>query len=185
MILLLFAVVVGGLHRRSSLHANFDDDLRATRRRPPGADHARPRPTRATASARACATSDRGPPAAAGGAVIRVVDRAGRGWSSPAGAPDLGPPRRGRRATCGGYRVVSRPLFTRAALDADARSSSCPRSGPDAVAFVQYAQAERQRRPHDRARRAVPRARRARRHGARASWPGSPWPGARCGRSRT
>jgi len=132
MILLLFAAVIGALFEQR-LHANFDDDLRATaadleseisfRQDHQGRVFFRP-PDPETVRA-----------AAAGGAVIRVVDRSGR-LIGPLGAPDLGPPTEGVRDG-GKYRVVSRELF----VPTRAQSTPfdlMPSPVEGALAFVQY-----------------------------------------------
>ena len=135
MILLLFATVIGALFQQR-LHANFDNDLRATaadlenqitfRQNDQGQIifHIQPETVRA---------------AAAGGAVIRLVDRNGR-LLGPAGAPDLGPPVEGVR-DAGNYRVVSRELF----VPAPAQRTPfelLPSPVQGALAFVQYGKPE-------------------------------------------
>jgi signal transduction histidine kinase len=79
--------------------------------------------------------------AAAGGAVIRVLDRNGQVLAATRGAPDLGPPVDGVRDVPG-YRVVSRPLFA-GALTRQGPFEVLPPSPVDgAVAFVQYGKPE-------------------------------------------
>ncbi len=129
-ILIGFAMVVGVV-TDNRLKKSFDDDLRAT-----AADIQDSLRIRSVDGE----TRLSGPPelleaAAAGGASIRVIDRANNVIS--AGQPaDLGPPFEGVR-DFGRYRVTARPLF-RDSLDP---SGSFLDPGPidGAVAFVQYA----------------------------------------------
>ncbi len=135
MILLLFATVIGALFQQR-LHANFDNDLRATaadlenqitfRQNDQGQIifHIQPETVRA---------------AAAGGAVIRLVDRNGR-LLGPAGAPDLGPPVESVR-DAGNYRVVSRELFVPAPAQ-QTPFELLPSPVQGALAFVQYGKPE-------------------------------------------
>jgi two-component system OmpR family sensor kinase len=135
MILLLFATVIGALFQQR-LHANFDDDLRAT-----AADLEDQISFRQGSQGQIIFRIDRDTvrAAAAGGAVIRVVDRNGR-LIGPAGAPDLGPPIEGVR-DIRGYRVVSRELF----VPAPAQRTPfelLPSPVEGALAFVQYGKPE-------------------------------------------
>jgi two-component system, OmpR family, sensor kinase len=140
MILCLFAVVIG-LLADQRLHANFDDDLRATAAdlqerigAPEIGPDGRPRlPVRSS-------DADSIRAAAAGGAVIRVVDRNGQ-VIAPAGAPDLGPPVEGLREV-GGYRVASRPLFARQRSRGVAPFQFLPNPVDGVVAFVQYGKSQ-------------------------------------------
>jgi two-component system OmpR family sensor kinase len=78
--------------------------------------------------------------AAAGGAVIRVLDRNGQVLAATGSAPDLGPPVDGVRDVPH-YRVVSRPLFA-AALTRTGPFEVLPPPVDGAVAFVQYGKPE-------------------------------------------
>jgi signal transduction histidine kinase len=129
-ILLLFAGVVGAFAERR-IHANFDDDLRAT---------AADLQSQVTISRQgdriyfkldpqAAAT------AAAGGAVVRVVGRSGA-LLAPRSAPYLGPPVEGVRDV-GEYRVISRELFEPERLGADP-FEVLPAPVEGAVAYLQY-----------------------------------------------
>jgi two-component system OmpR family sensor kinase len=134
-ILCLFGGVVGTFAERR-IHANFDDDLRATaadlqsqvtiRRDGDGRIYFR-------LDARAVAA------AAAGGAVVRVVDRTGA-LITPRGAAYLGPPGEGLRDV-GEYRVVSRELFVPERLGADP-FDVLPAPVEGAVAYLQYGKPE-------------------------------------------
>jgi two-component system, OmpR family, sensor kinase len=136
-ILCLFAVVIGAVAAQK-LHAGFDNDLRAT-----AAD------LQDRISLR---LSDSGEPeliardrdvvrsAAAGGAVIRVVDRNGQVLAETSGAADLGPPAEGVR-DAPGYRVVSRPLLTTRA-EPNNPFRLLPPPVDRVVAFVQYGKPE-------------------------------------------
>jgi two-component system, OmpR family, sensor kinase len=136
-ILLLFAVVVGAFTEQK-LHAGFDDELRATaadlqeRIRVRSGQDENPQLAVPTDIVRA---------AAAGGAVIRVLDHNGRAIAQTSGAPDLGPPVEGVRDVPG-YRVVSRPLFA-ATLGRPDAFRLLPPPADGAVAFVQYGKPER------------------------------------------
>jgi len=135
-ILCLFAVVIGALSEQR-LHANFDDDLRAT-----AADLEGQISFRQDQDGHIVFRIDRDTvrAAAAGGAVIRVVDRSGR-LIGPAGAPDLGPPVEGLRDV-GRYRVVSRELFVPATVRREP-FELLPAPVEGALAFVQYGKPER------------------------------------------
>ena len=135
-ILCLFAVVVGAFSEQR-IHSNFDADLRET---------AADLQTRV-----AVARGDDGQlyfhlddqteaAAAAGGAVIRVVNRAGRPLDPP-DAPYLGPPIEGI-ASVGEYRVVTRELF---APDEELQSDpfrEFPAPAEGAIAYLQYGKRE-------------------------------------------
>jgi signal transduction histidine kinase len=135
MILLLFATVIGALFQQR-LHANFDDDLRAT-----AADLEDQISFRQGSQGQIIFRIDRDTvrAAAAGGAVIRVVDRNGR-LIGPAGAPDLGPPIEGVR-DIRNYRVVSRELFVPATAQRTP-FELLPSPVQGALAFVQYGKPE-------------------------------------------
>jgi signal transduction histidine kinase len=135
-ILLLFAVVVGVVSQRK-LHSGFDNDLRAT-----AADlqeRIRVHVNR-EGQLQLVPPSDIVRGAAAGGAVIRVLDRNGQVLAATQGAPDLGPPVDGVRDVPG-YRVVSRPLFA-GALSRAGPFEVLPPPVDGAVAFVQYGKPE-------------------------------------------
>ena len=134
-ILCLFAVVIGAFSEQR-LRASFDDDLRAT-----AADLQSQIDVRqGDAGQIAIHIDDRVvATAAAGGAVFRVVDRAGR-LVDPKGAPFLGPPAEGVRDV-GEYRVVSRELFVPGTLRSDP-FQLLPAPVEGAVAFVQYGKPE-------------------------------------------
>ena len=132
-ILLLFALVVGGFTEQK-LRSSFSDDLRAT-----AADLQESFRVHRDASGELKLDADREllQVAAAGGAVLRVVDRNNTVLGHRGPSLDLGPPGDGVRDV-GDYRVVSRPLF----------AASLARSGgfnldqdpiDGTVAFVQYA----------------------------------------------
>jgi two-component system, OmpR family, sensor kinase len=135
MILLLFAAVIGALFEQR-LHANFDNDLRATT-----ADLENQISFRQNDDGQIVFRIQRETvrAAAAGGAVIRLVDRNGR-LIGPAGAPELGPPIEGVRDV-GRYRVVSRELFvpTRAQ---QTPFELLPSPVEGALAYVQYGKPE-------------------------------------------
>jgi signal transduction histidine kinase len=135
-ILLVFALVVGTVSSRK-LHAGFDNDLRAT-----AADLQERFRVRANREGQLelVPPTDIVRAAAAGGAVIRVLDRNGQVLSATNGAPDLGPPADGVRDVPG-YRVVSRPLFT-SALRRAGPFEVLPPPVDGAVAFVQYGKRE-------------------------------------------
>ena len=135
-ILLLFAVVVGVVSERK-LHGGFDNDLRAT-----AADLQERIRVRADNDGRLqlVPPTDIVRAAAAGGAVIRVLDRNGQQLAATRGAPDLGPPVDGVRDVPG-YRVVSRPLFV-SALGRAGPFEVLPPPVDGAVAFVQYGKPE-------------------------------------------
>jgi two-component system, OmpR family, sensor kinase len=137
MILLLFAVVVGALAEQR-VRAAFDDDLRAT-----AADLQSQIDLRVGDGGQVELRLDRDvvAAAAAGGAVIRVVDRRGRVFG-PEGAPPLGPPVEGVR-DAGDYRVVSRELFVPDQGDPSSPFELLPAPVEGAVAFVQYGKPER------------------------------------------
>ena len=137
MILLLFASVIGALFEQR-LHANFDDDLRAT-----AADLESQISFRQDDQGRIFFRSpdkDTVRTATAGGAVFRVVDRSG-GLIGPLGAPDLGPPIEGVR-DAGGYRVISRELFVPARVQRQP-FDLMPSPVEGALAYVQYGKPER------------------------------------------
>jgi two-component system OmpR family sensor kinase len=137
-ILCLFAVVIG-LLANQRLHANFDDDLRATaadlqeRISAPrvGQDGRIELPVRDLQTVRA---------AAAGGAAIRVVDRNGQVIFRTRSA-DLGPPVEGVRDVPG-FRVASRPLFARPRPRATGPFGFLPDPVDGVVAFVQYGKSQ-------------------------------------------
>ncbi len=136
MILLLFATVIGALFQQR-LHANFDNDLRAT-----AADLESQISFRQTAQGRVLflpPDRDTVRTATAGGAVFRVVDRGGA-LIGPTGAPELGPPVEGVR-DAGGYRVVSRELFVPARVTSQP-FDLMPSPVQGALAFVQYGKPE-------------------------------------------
>jgi two-component system OmpR family sensor kinase len=135
MILLLFATVIGALFQQR-LHANFDNDLRAT-----SADLENQISFRQNGEGQIVFRIDPETvrAAAAGGAVIRLVDRNGQ-LIGPAGAPDLGPPVEGVRDV-GKYRVVSRELFVPTSSDR-APFELLPSPVEGALAYVQYGKGE-------------------------------------------
>ncbi len=132
-ILLLFAVVVGTFTQRK-LSSSFDSEVRAT-----AADLQERLRVKTNAESRKelAVPSALLTTAAAGGAVIRIIDRNSLVISQqPTHAPDHGPPVEGTRDIAG-YRVVARPLFA----DSLDRSSvlNLPSNPIDGtVAFVQY-----------------------------------------------
>jgi two-component system OmpR family sensor kinase len=136
-ILLLFAVVVGVVSERK-LHGGFDNDLRAT-----AADLQERIRVRADNGGRLSLVppTDIVRAAAAGGAVIRVLDRNGQQLAATSGAPDLGPPVDGVRDVPG-YRVVSRPLFVSSLARGAGPFEVLPPPVDGAVAFVQYGKPE-------------------------------------------
>ena len=135
-ILALFAFAVGVVTERK-LVSSFDDDLRGTAADLQGQIRiaGSPEEPRLVGARRFKAD-------VAGGAVIRVVDRAGtRLDGAGTGAPYFGPPFEGVR-DIGEYRVVSRPLFADS-LDPSG-TFALPSSPIDgAVAYVQYAKPRR------------------------------------------
>ncbi|HEX2232306.1 MAG TPA: HAMP domain-containing sensor histidine kinase, partial [Thermoleophilaceae bacterium] len=138
MILCLFAVVVGALAEQR-VRAAFDDDLRAT-----AADLQSQVDVRLAEDGRLAIRLDRDvvAAAAAGDAVIRVVDRGGR-VLGPKGAPPLGPPVEGVR-DAGDYRVISRELFVPAQAQGGSPFDLMPTPRFEgAVAYVQYGKPER------------------------------------------
>ena len=133
-ILLLFALVVGAITEQK-LRSSFNDDLRAT-----AADLQESfRVVRnSSGELQLDADPDLLRVAAAGGALLRVVDRNNTVLGPPGASLDLGPPGEEGVRDVGDYRVVSRPLFAASLarrggfnLDQD------PIDGT--VAFVQYA----------------------------------------------
>jgi len=132
-ILLLFALVVGAFTTQK-LHSSFDDDLRAT-----AADLQAQIPLRYGQDGTPTleVPSDVLRSAAAGDAAIRVVDQNGRVLGSTPDAPNLGPPS-GGVDDFGGYRVVSRPLFTGTLRRPGAFGELEPPIAGQEVAFVQY-----------------------------------------------
>jgi two-component system, OmpR family, sensor kinase len=133
-ILCLFAIVIGWL-ATSRVRSNFDSDLRAT-----AADLqvqiGAPRLTSDNRLILPSPEAERVRAAAAGDAVIRIVDRAGNVITPPS-APDLGPPFEGVR-DFGGYRVASRPLLAAARIKPPGSFEFLPEPVARAVAFVQY-----------------------------------------------
>src|SRR4051794_12806133 len=178
-ILLLFAVVVGVVSERK-LHSSFDNDLRAT-----AADLQERIRVHVTheGQLQLVPPADLVRGAAAGGAVIRVLDRNGQVLAATQGAPDLGPPVDGVR-NVPGFRVVSRPLFA-GALTRQGPFEVLPPSPVDgAVAFVQYGK------PEGSVNATLARVRLFLAlgcWGARPwpSWPASWWPAGPCARSPT
>src|SRR4051794_24919793 len=136
-ILLLFAVVVGVVSERK-LHSGFDNDLRATAADLQERIRVRQNPQ---GQLQLVPPEDIVRGAAAGGAVIRVLDRNGKVLATTQRAPDLGPPVDGVR-NVPGYRVVSRPLFA-AVLTRQGPFEVLPPSPADgAGTFVQYGKPE-------------------------------------------
>jgi two-component system, OmpR family, sensor kinase len=137
MILCLFAVVVGALAEQR-VRSAFDDDLRAT-----AADLASQVDLRPGPGGEVEFRLDRDviAAAAAGGAVIRVVDRTGR-LIGPEGALPLGPPIEGV-GDAGDYRVVSRELFVPDQVQRSSPFELLPAPVEGAVAFLQYGKPER------------------------------------------
>jgi signal transduction histidine kinase len=135
MILLLFATVIGALFQQR-LHANFDNDLRAT-----SADLENQISFRQSDQGQIIFRIDRETvrAAAAGGGVIRLVDRNGR-VIGPANAPNLGPPTEGVR-DIGDYRVVSRELFV-PTNQQRTPFELLPSPVEGALAYVQYGKPE-------------------------------------------
>jgi signal transduction histidine kinase len=117
LILTAFAVVIG-LFTGRQVHEHFDDDLRATA----GDLQNRIRPLE-TSSGIQLLGRQTIQAAAAGDAVIRLLDAEGRPIL-PRNAPDLGPPNHAPH-DFGRFRVISRPIFV--------QESTHP------VAYVQYA----------------------------------------------
>jgi two-component system, OmpR family, sensor kinase len=136
-ILCLFAVVVGALAEQR-VRAAFDDDLRAEAADLQNQMDLRPRTDGAVEFS---LDPDVLAAAAAGGAVIRVVDREGR-LIGPRGALPLGPPVEGVR-DAGDYRVVSRELFVPEQAEERSPFELLPAPVEGAVAFVQYGKPER------------------------------------------
>ncbi len=120
LILLAFAIVIG-LFTGRQVRDHFDDDLRATVGDLQG--RIRVRPT--SEGPKLAVPADTIQAAAAGDAVLRVLDAGGAQMLPLNNAgPDLGPPTSGPQEV-GFYRVVTRPIFV---------------TGSDApVAYVQYA----------------------------------------------
>jgi two-component system OmpR family sensor kinase len=135
MILCLFAGVVGTFSEQR-LHANFDDELRAT-----AADlHSQVTIGRADGGRIIFRLDPQKVAAvAAGGAVVRIVDRTGA-TLAPRHAPYLGPPGEGVRDV-GEYRVVSRELFVPERLEGDP-FDVLPAPVDGAVAYLQYGRPE-------------------------------------------
>ncbi len=133
-ILLLFAVVVGAL-TENRVKTGFNDELRAT-----AADLQEQLRVQRDLSGEATLAVEPETlrAAAAGGAVIRVVNRVGAVINQTPGAPDLGAPVEGSVRDVEGFRVVARPLFA-ASLDRSGGFRSRPSPVDGAVAFVQYA----------------------------------------------
>jgi signal transduction histidine kinase len=133
-ILLLFAVVVGAL-TENRVKDGFNDDLRAT-----AADLQEQLRVQRDLSGEAslAVRPETLRAAAAGGAVIRVVDRVGSVLNQTRHAPDLGAPVEGSVRDVGDFRVVARPLFA-GSLDRTGSFRSRPSPVDGAVAFVQYA----------------------------------------------
>jgi two-component system, OmpR family, sensor kinase len=136
-ILCLFAVVVAALAEQR-VRAAFDDDLRAEAADLQNQVDLRARPE---GGIRFSLDRDVLAAAAAGGAVIRVVERDG-GLIGPPGAPPLGPPVEGVR-DAGEYRVVSRELFVPEQVQQSSPFEVLPAPVAGAVAFVQYGKPER------------------------------------------
>jgi signal transduction histidine kinase len=136
-ILCLFAVVVGALAEQR-VRSAFDDDLRATAADLQNQIDLRPGPE---GEVQFRLERDVIAAAAAGGAVISVVDRQGR-LLGPDGAPALGPPVEGVR-DAGDYRVVSRELFVPDQVQRSSPFELLPAPVEGAVAFVQYGKPER------------------------------------------
>src|ERR671922_775925 len=134
MILCLFGLVIGFLATQR-LRANFDDDLRAT-----AADLqeriSAPRVNSDNQIELTVRDKERVREAAAGGGVIRIVDRSGR-VIAPAGAPDLGPPFEGVRDVPG-YRVATRPLLSAPRQTGSGPFEFLPEPVTGVLAFVQY-----------------------------------------------
>jgi two-component system OmpR family sensor kinase len=137
MILCLFAVVVGALAEQR-VRAAFDDDLRAEAADLQNQIDLRPHPSGAVELR---LDPDVLQAAAAGGAVIRVVDRRGD-LLGPRGAQTLGPPVEGVR-DAGDYRVVSRELFVPGQAEDRSPFELLPAPVEGAVAFLQYGKPER------------------------------------------
>ncbi len=126
-ILLLFAIIVGGFTEQK-LRSTFDSDLRAT-----AADLQSQFQVNGYGSRIDTELFRVG---AAGGAVLRVHDRAVNRVYEIKGSPDLGPLYEGIRDV-GRYRVVSRPLFERSIGSTD-NFDATPRALDGAVAAIQY-----------------------------------------------
>ena len=137
-ILLLFALVVGAL-TENRVKNGFNDELRAT-----AADLQEQLRVQRDLSGEAelAVEPETLQAAAAGGAVIRVVNRVGGVVNQTPRAPDLGAPVEGSVRDVGDFRVVARPLFA-ASLDRSGSFSQRPNSLDAAVAFVQYAKPRR------------------------------------------
>ena len=135
-ILLLFAVVVGAVTDQR-LMAGFDDDLRATAA--DLQDSLQVRPDEETGAPElAVDNAELLRAAAAGDAVIRVIDRSERVLGRfPRGTPPLGAPFEGV-TDAGDYRVASRPLFA-GSFDPINGFDLQPDPIDGTVAFVQYA----------------------------------------------
>jgi signal transduction histidine kinase len=118
LILTAFALVIGVFTTRQ-VRDHFDDDLRATI----GDLQGRVRVQGVGANARLIG-ADAIQAAAAGDAVLRVLNSQGHVLVEKRGTPNLGSPLLGPHNE-GNYRVISRPIFAQ--------------SSPDPVAFVQYA----------------------------------------------
>jgi two-component system, OmpR family, sensor kinase len=127
-ILLAFALVVGGFTEQK-LQSSFDSELRAT-----AADLQSQFQVNGFGSQ---IDTELFRLAAAGGAVLRVHDRANNRVYALEGGPSLGPLYEGIRDV-GRYRVVSRPLFVRTLGGADDSFSAAPRALDGAVAAIQY-----------------------------------------------
>jgi len=128
-ILLLFAVVVGTFTERK-LNSSFDAELRSATASLADRIRLRPEPT---------VPGDLLAAAAAGGAVIRVLDSDGRViGESPADTEDLGPPEEGLRDV-GGYRVASRPLLVGNVGGGGGFQSPLEGRFAQPVGYVQYA----------------------------------------------
>jgi signal transduction histidine kinase len=128
-ILLLFAVVVGTFTVQR-LQSSFDSELRSATASLADRIRLRPEPT---------VPGDLLSAAAAGGAVIRVLDRSGRViGEAPADTGDLGPPTEGLRDV-GGYRVASRPLLVGNVGGGGGFQSPLQGGFAEPVGYVQYA----------------------------------------------
>ena len=166
-ILLLCAIGVG-VFTEQKLRSTFDSDLKATAADLQSQFQIRGFEVKsdpATGELKVTVDVELFRLAAAGGAAVRLFDRANdRVYSLPA-APDLGPLYEGVRDV-GDYRVVSRPLF----VELDQHDRRLPRDPATARRQRRgdpVRQADRQSRGDHRAGLAVPAARRADRHGAR------------------
>jgi two-component system OmpR family sensor kinase len=126
-ILAAFALVVGGFTERK-LQSSFDSELRAT-----AADLQSQFQVNGVNSQ---IDTELFRLAAAGGAVLRVHDRANNRVYALGGSPRLGPLFEGIRDV-GDYRVIARPLFVRSLGTTDSFDAT-PRPFDGAVAAIQY-----------------------------------------------